>query len=147
MTCSYCQLAGCCSGIGACAANQKYLKAYLQRHPGKIVSGNLARQICNLGKQEEDARKLKEIKESLYFLAEQKQTNLFRMARRLLDHHGNPSLVREINLSFGLTECCTPISNVIRGIQSAIFFGSILKMIQPLLIYSNTMSGSFLPFS
>lgn len=74
----------------------KYLKAYLQRHPGKIVSGNLARQICNLGKQEEDARKLKEIKESLYFLAEQKQTNLFRMARRLLDHHGNPSLVREI---------------------------------------------------
>ena len=66
MTCSYCQLAGCCSGIGACAANQKYLKAYLQRHPGKIVSGNLARQICNLGKQEEDARKLKEIKESLY---------------------------------------------------------------------------------
>lgn len=96
MTCSYCQLAGCCSGIGACAANQKYLKAYLQRHPGKIVSGNLARQICNLGKQEEDARKLKEIKESLYFLAEQKQTNLFRMARRLLDHHGNPSLVREI---------------------------------------------------
>ena len=63
MTCSYCQLAGCCSGIGACAANQKYLKAYLQRHPGKIVSGNLARQICNLGKQEEDARKLKEIKE------------------------------------------------------------------------------------
>lgn len=91
MTCSYCQLAGCCSGIGACAANQKYLKAYLQRHPGKIVSGNLARQICNLGKQEEDARKLKEIKESLYFLAEQKQTNLFRMARRLLDHHGNPS--------------------------------------------------------
>lgn len=67
MTCSYCQLAGCCSGIGACAANQKYLKAYLQRHPGKIVSGNLARQICNLGKQEEDARKLKEIKESLYF--------------------------------------------------------------------------------
>ena len=42
MTCSYCQLAGCCSGIGACAANQKYLKAYLQRHPGKIVSGNLA---------------------------------------------------------------------------------------------------------
>ena len=96
MTCSYCQLAGCCSGIGACAANQKYLKAYLQRHPGKIVSGNLARQICNLGKQEEDARKLKEIKESLYFLAEQKQTNLFRMARRLLDHLGNPSLVREI---------------------------------------------------
>ena len=96
MTCSYCQLAGCCSGIGACAANQKYLKAYLQRHPGKIVSGNLARQICNLGKQEEDARKLKEIKESLYSLAEQKQTNLFRMARRLLDHHGNPSLVREI---------------------------------------------------
>lgn len=96
MTCSYCQLAGCCSGIGACAANQKYLKAYLQRHPGKIVSGNLARQICNLAKQEEDARKLKEIKESLYFLAEQKQTNLFRMARRLLDHHGNPSLVREI---------------------------------------------------
>ncbi len=96
MTCSYCQLAGCCSGIGACTANQKYLKAYLQRHPGKIVSGNLARQICNLGKQEEDARKLKEIKESLYFLAEQKQTNLFRMARRLLDHHGNPSLVREI---------------------------------------------------
>lgn len=96
MTCSYCQLAGCCSGIGACAANQKYLKAYLQRHPGKIVSGNLARQICNLGKQEEDARKLKEIKESLYFLAEQKQTNLFRMARRLLDNHGNPSLVREI---------------------------------------------------
>lgn len=96
MTCSYCQLAGCCSGIGACAANQKYLKAYLQRHPGKIVSGNLARQICNLGKQEEDARKLKEIKESLYFLAEQKQTNLFRMARRLLDHHGNPFLVREI---------------------------------------------------
>lgn len=96
MTCSYCQLAGCCSGIGACASNQKYLKAYLQRHPGKIVSGNLARQICNLGKQEEDARKLKEIKESLYFLAEQKQTNLFRMARRLLDHHGNPSLVREI---------------------------------------------------
>lgn len=96
MTCSYCQLAGCCSGIGACAANQKYLKAYLQRHPGKIVSGNLARQICNLGKQEEDARKLKEIKESLYFLAEQKQTNLFRMARRLLDHHGKPSLVREI---------------------------------------------------
>ena len=96
MTCSYCQLAGCCSGIGACAANQKYLKAYLQRHPGKIVSGNLARQICNLGKQEEDARKLKEIKESLYFLAEQKQTNLFRMARRLLDHHGTPSLVREI---------------------------------------------------
>lgn len=96
MTCSYCQLAGCCSGIGACAANQKYLKAYLQRHPGKIVSGNLARQICNLGKQEEDARKLKEIKESLYFLAEQKQTNLFRMARRLLDLHGNPSLVREI---------------------------------------------------
>ena len=96
MTCSYCQLAGCCSGIGACAANQKYLKAYLQRHPGKIVSGNLARQICNLGKQEEDARKLKELKESLYFLAEQKQTNLFRMARRLLDHHGNPSLVREI---------------------------------------------------
>lgn len=96
MTCSYCQLAGCCSGIGACAANQKYLKAYLQRHPGKIVSGNLARQICNLGKQEEDARKLKEIKESLYFLAEQKQTNLFRMARRLLDHHGIPSLVREI---------------------------------------------------
>ena len=55
MTCSYCQLAGCCSGIGACAANQKYLKAYLQRHPGKIVSGNLARQICNLGKREEDA--------------------------------------------------------------------------------------------
>lgn len=53
MTCSYCQLAGCCSGIGACASNQKYLKAYLQRHPGKIVSGNLARQICNLGKQEE----------------------------------------------------------------------------------------------
>lgn len=96
MTCSYCQLAGCCSGIGACAANQKYLKAYLQRHPGKIVSGNLARQICNMGKQEEDARKLKEIKESLYFLAEQKQTNLFRMARRLLNHHGNPSLVREI---------------------------------------------------
>lgn len=96
MTCSYCQLAGCCSGIGACAANQKYLKAYLQRHPGKIVSGNLARQICNLGKQEEDARKLKEIKESLYFLAEQKQTNLFRMARKLLDHHGNQSLVREI---------------------------------------------------
>ena len=44
MTCSYCQLAGCCSGIGACAA----------------------------------------------------KTNLFRMARRLLDHHGNPSLVREI---------------------------------------------------
>lgn len=96
MTCSYCQLAGCCSGIGACAANQKYLKAYLQRHPGKIVSGNLARQICNLGKQEEDVRKLKEIKESLYFLAEQKQTNLFRMARKLLDYHGNPSLVREI---------------------------------------------------
>lgn len=96
MTCSYCQLAGCCSGIGACAANQKYLKAYLQRHPGKIVSGNLARQICNLGKPEEDVRKLKEIKESLYFLAEQKQTNLFRMARKLLDHHGNPSLVREI---------------------------------------------------
>lgn len=96
MTCSYCQLAGCCSGIGACAANQKYLKAYLQRHPGKIVSGNLARQICNLGKQEEDVRKLKEIKESLYFLAEQKQTNLFRMARKLLDNHGNPSLVREI---------------------------------------------------
>ena len=50
----------------------------------------------NWKKQEEDARKLKEIKESLYFLAEQKQTNLFRMARRLLDHHGNPSLVREI---------------------------------------------------
>lgn len=84
MTCSYCQLAGCCSGIGACAANQKYLKAYLQRHPGKIVSGNLARQICNLGKREEDAGKLKEIKESLYSLAEQKQTDLFRMARRLL---------------------------------------------------------------
>lgn len=80
MTCSYCQLAGCCSGIGACAANQKYLKAYLQRHPGKIVSGNLARQICNLGKREEDAGKLKEIKESLYSLAEQKQTDLFRMA-------------------------------------------------------------------
>ena len=70
MTCSYCQLAGCCSGIGACAANQKYLKAYLQRHPGKIVSGNLARQICNLGKREEDAGKLKEIKESLYSLAQ-----------------------------------------------------------------------------
>lgn len=96
MTCSYCQLAGSCSGIGACVANQKYLKAYLQRRPGKIVSGNLARQICNLGKREEDAGKLKEIKESLYSLAEQKQTNLFRMARRLLDHHGNPSLVREI---------------------------------------------------
>ncbi len=59
MTCSYCQLAGSCSGIGACAANQKYLKAYLQRHPGKIVSGNLARQICNLGKREEDAGKIK----------------------------------------------------------------------------------------
>lgn len=96
MTCSYCQLAGCCSGIGACAANQKYLKAYLQRHPGKIVSGNLARQICNLGKREEDAGKLKEIKESLYSLAEQKQTDLFRMARRLLAHNGNPSLAREI---------------------------------------------------
>lgn len=97
MTCSYCQLAGCCSGIGACAANQKYLKAYLQRHPGKIVSGNLARQICNLGKREEDAGKLKEIKESLYSLAEQKQTDLFRMARRLLAHNGNPSLAREIH--------------------------------------------------
>lgn len=96
MTCSYCQLAGCCSGIGACAANQKYLKAYLQRHPGKIVSGNLARQICNLGKREEDAGKLNEIKESLYFLAEQKQTDLFRMARRLLNHNGNPSLAKEI---------------------------------------------------
>ena len=96
MTCSYCQLAGCCSGIGACAANQKYLKAYLQRHPGKIVSGTLARQICNLGKREEDAGKLKEIKESLYSLAEQKQTDLFRMARRLLAHNGNPSLAREI---------------------------------------------------
>lgn len=96
MTCSYCQLAGCCSGIGACAANQKYLKAYLQRHPGKIVSGNLARQICNLGKREEDAGKLKEIKESLYSLAEQKQTDLFRMARRLLAHNGNPFLAREI---------------------------------------------------
>lgn len=96
MTCSYCQLAGCCSGIGACAANQKYLKAYLQRHPGKIVSGNLARQICNLGKREEDAGKLKEIKESLYSLAEQKQTDLFRLARRLLNHNGNPSLARKI---------------------------------------------------
>lgn len=68
MTCSYCQLAGCCSGIGACTANQKYLKAYLQRHPGKIVSGNLARQICNLGKQEEDARKLKRSKNPCIFL-------------------------------------------------------------------------------
>ena len=96
MTCSYCQLVGCCSGIGACAANQKYLKAYLQRHPGKIVSGNFARQICNLGKREEYAGKLKEIKESLYSLAEQKQTDLFRMARRLLAHNGNPSLAREI---------------------------------------------------
>ena len=54
------------------------------------------RQFDDAKKCEEDARKLKEIKESLYFLAEQKQTNLFRMARRLLDHHGNPSLVREI---------------------------------------------------
>ena len=54
------------------------------------------KQFDDVKKSEEDARKLKEIKESLYFLAEQKQTNLFRMARRLLDHHGNPSLVREI---------------------------------------------------
>ena len=54
------------------------------------------KQFDDAKKSEEDARKLKEIKESLYFLAEQKQTNLFRMARRLLDHHGNPSLVREI---------------------------------------------------
>ena len=50
----------------------------------------------NLGKREEDAGKLKEIKESLYSLAEQKQTDLFRMARRLLAHNGNPSLAREI---------------------------------------------------
>lgn len=93
MTCSYCQLAGCCSGIGACAANQKYLKAYLQRHPGKIVSGNLARQICNLGKREEDAGKLKEIKESLYSLAEQKlfaHTLLLRMSISFVSNRYQP---------------------------------------------------------
>ena len=99
MTCSYCQLAGCCSGIGACAANQKYLKAYLQRHPGKIVSGNLARQICNLGKQEEDARKLKEIKESLYFLAEQQEgswitTEIRPLSGRFRRKHGSLPAIR-----------------------------------------------------
>lgn len=97
MTCMECLLIRYCSGIGACEGNRKNLEAYLERHPGTIVSGNLAKQICNMGNRNEysDA-KLREIKDSLYTIAEQKQTDLFRLARRILKHGGSVSLAREI---------------------------------------------------
>lgn len=47
MTCLDCQLAVYCSGIGACAGNRKRMKTYLEEHPGRIIAGNLAKQICN----------------------------------------------------------------------------------------------------
>lgn len=46
MTCLECCLAAYCSGIGACAGNRKRMKAYLEKYPGRIVAGNLAKQIC-----------------------------------------------------------------------------------------------------
>lgn len=47
MICLECRLAAYCSGIGACAGNRKRMKAYLEKYPGRIVAGNLAKQICS----------------------------------------------------------------------------------------------------
>lgn len=97
MTCLECPLIRECSGIGACAANRKYMGKYLEKHPGKIIAGNLARQICNMGKRDEDQEnQLQELKDTLFSLSEQKQTDLFRLARRILSHGGSASLASEI---------------------------------------------------
>ena len=48
MTCLDCRLAAHCSGIGACAGNRKRMKAYLEKYPGRIIAGDLAKQICRV---------------------------------------------------------------------------------------------------
>ena len=127
MSCFYCPLIMHCSGIGECANNKNYLKEYTRKHPGKIVTDNLARQICNMSLKDKDSKKelqkikesldslpeqrysgkeiLMEIRDSLYSLAEQKQVDMFRLSRRILEHNGNPSLARSIrDEAFRLTE-------------------------------------------